>query len=70
MHAQNILTDEVSTWHGVMAEEEKCLQCRTSTDTECNTLKTHTKYAHSVRGRPTLKYFMNFTRDLFISEHL
>ena len=69
-HAQNILTDEVSTWHGVMAEEEKCLQCRTSTDTVCNTLKTHTKYAHSVRGRPTLKDFMNFMRDLFISEHL
>ena len=70
MHAQKILTDELSTWHGVMGEEEKCLQCRTSTDTVCNTLKTHKKYAHSVRSRPTLKDFMNFMRDLIISEHL
>ena len=45
----------MSTWHGVMADDEKCSWCKISTDTVYNTLKTHTKYAHIVRGRPTLK---------------
>ena len=38
-----------------MADEEKLSRCKISTDTGYNTLKTHTKYAHIVRGRPTLK---------------
>ena len=38
-----------------MADEEKLSQCNISTDTVYNTLKTHTKYAHIVCGRPTLK---------------
>ena len=45
----------VSTWHGVMADEEKLSRCKFSTDTVYNTLKAHTKYAHIVRGRPTTK---------------
>ena len=45
----------MSTWHGVMADNEKLSRCKISTDTVYNTLKTHTKYAHIVRGRPTLK---------------
>ena len=31
-----------------------------STDTVYNTLKTHTEYAHIVRGRPTLKDVYHF----------
>ena len=38
-----------------MADDEKLSRCEISTDTVYNTLKTHTKYAHIVRGRPTLK---------------
>ena len=38
-----------------MADEEKLSRCKISTDTGYNTLKMHTKYAHIVRGRPTLK---------------
>ena len=38
-----------------MADEEKLLQYKTSTDTVYNMLKTHTKYAHIIRSRPTLK---------------
>ena len=40
----------VSTWHGVMAEVEKLLRRKISTDTVYNKLKMHTKYVHSVRG--------------------
>ena len=36
-------------------EEDKFLRWKISTYTAYNTLKTHTKYAHSVRGRLTLK---------------
>ena len=43
-----------------MVEEEKFLQWKISTHTVYNTLKTHTKYAHSVRGGPTLKDFERF----------
>ena len=45
----------MSTWHGVMADEEKLSRCKISTGTVYNTLKTHTKYAHIIRGRPTLR---------------
>ena len=45
----------MSTWHGVVADEDRLSRCKMSTDTVYNTLKTHTKYAHIVRGRPTLK---------------
>ena len=38
-----------------MADDEKLSRCEISTDTVHNTLKTHTKYAHIFRGRPTLK---------------
>ena len=42
-------------WHGVMADEERFMRWKISTNTVKNTLKTDTKYSHSVRGRPTLK---------------
>ena len=38
-----------------MADDEKLSRCEISTDTVHNMLKTHTKYAHIFRGRPTLK---------------
>ena len=38
-----------------MAEEQKLSRRKISTDTDYKTLKTPTKYAHIVRGRPTLK---------------
>ena len=38
-----------------MADEGEISRCKISTDTVYNTLKTHTKYVHIVRGRPTLK---------------
>ena len=43
------------TWHGVMADEEKFMGWKISTNTVYNTLKTDTKYLHSVRSKPTLK---------------
>ena len=43
-----------------MADEEKLSRRKISTDTVYKTLKTHTKYAHIVRGRPTLKYVERF----------
>lgn len=45
----------MSTGHDAMAEEEKFLQCKISTDTVYNTLKPLTKYTHSIHRRPTLK---------------
>ena len=42
-------------WHVVMADEERFMRWKISTNTVKNTLKTDTKYSHSVRGRPTLK---------------
>ena len=36
-----------------MADEEKLSRRKISTDTVYKTLKTHTKYAHIVRSRPT-----------------
>ena len=41
--------------HGVMADEERFMRWKISTNTVKNALKTDTKYSHSVRGRPTLK---------------
>ena len=45
----------MSKWHCVMADDEKLSRCKISIDTVYNTLKTHTKYVHIVRGRPALK---------------
>ena len=50
----------MSTWYGVTAEEERSLRCKISTDTVYNTLKTHAKYAHSVRGKLTVKDVESF----------
>ena len=58
----------VSTWHGVMADEEKLSRGKFSTDTVYNTLKAHTKYAHIVRGRPTTKDVEPF-RNGSVREH-
>ena len=66
----------VSTWHSVMADDEKLSRCKISKDTVYNTLKTHTKYAHIVRGKATMPSVFgtgrsaNLMRDLFMSEHL
>ena len=38
-----------------MVDDEKLLRCKISTDTVYNMLKTHTKYAHIINGRLTLK---------------
>ena len=53
----------MSTWHGVMADEEKLSRCKISTDTVYNTFKTHTRYAHIVLGRPTLKAVERFFNE-------
>ena len=45
----------MSTWHDVMADKEKFMLWKISTNTVYNTFKMDTKYLHSVRGRPTLK---------------
>ena len=47
-----------------MAGEEKLSQCKITTDTVYNTLKTHKKYANIVRGRPTLKDVERFRNGL------
>ena len=39
----------------MLADEVKLSRRKISTDTVYKTLKTHTKYAHIARGRPTLK---------------
>ena len=52
----------MSTWHGVMADGEEFMRWKISTNAVYNTLKTDTKYSHSVRSRPTPKdkeYFRN-----------
>ena len=56
-----------------MADEGEVSRRKISRDNVYKTLKTHTKYAHIVRGRPTLKYverFRNGSVYLFMSEHL
>ena len=42
----------MSTWHGVMVDEGKFMRWKISTNTVYNTLKTDTKYTHSVHSRP------------------
>ena len=68
----------MSTWHGVMADKEKFMRWKISTHTVYNTLKTDTKYSHSVHSRPLLKdeecfqnrlVHENLMRDLFMSPH-
>ena len=54
----------MSTWHGVITDEEKLMRWKISTNTVYNTLKTDTKYSHSVRGRPTLKGEERFRNGL------
>ena len=63
-HDSSTLTD---ARNGVMAEENKILMCKIGTDTVYNTLKKHTKYAHSVCCRPTLKEVERF-RNRFVLE--
>ena len=46
----------MSTQDGVTVDEEKLSRRKVSTGNVCKTLKTHTKYARIVCGRPTLKY--------------
>ena len=41
-----------STWHGVMVEEEKFSRWKILIGVY---VKTHTKYAESICGKPTLK---------------
>ena len=61
MHARRFDSDTkrlllfMTTWHGVMVDEEKFMRWKISTNTVYNMLKMDTKYAHSVRSRPTLK---------------
>ena len=50
----------MSIWYGVKADEEKLSRCKISADILYNTLKTHTKYEHIVRGRATLKNVEHF----------
>ena len=51
-------------WHGVMADEEKFMRWKISTNTVYNTLKTDTKYSLSVRCRPGLKDEERFQNGL------
>ena len=51
-------------WHGVMADEEKFMPWKISTNTVYNTLKTDTKYSLGVRCRPTLKDEERFQNGL------
>ena len=64
----------MSTQDGVTVDKEKLSRRKVSTGNVCKTLKTHTKYARIVCGRPTLKYVecfgtgrsVNLMRYLFI----
>ena len=47
-----------------MADEEEFMQWKISTNTGYNTLKTDTKFSHSVRSRPTLKDEERFRNGL------
>ena len=55
---RDVLTNEHTD--GVMADEEKLSRRKVSTDAVYKMLKTHTKYAHIVRGRPTLRDVEHF----------
>ena len=60
-HAQPFDSDAWATFwgmrtrHCVMADDEKLSRCKISTDIVYSTLKTHTKYAHIIGGRPIPK---------------
>ena len=54
----------MSTWHGVMVDEEKFIQWKISTNTVYNTLKMDTKYLHSVCARHRLKDEEHFWNGL------
>ena len=54
----------MSTWHVVMVDEEKFAHWKISTNNMYNSLKTDTKYSHSVSGRPTLKDEERFRNGL------
>ena len=45
-----------------MADEGKLSRRKISRDNVYKTLKTHTKYAHIVRGRPSLKEVERFRK--------
>ena len=51
-----------------MADKVKASWFKVSTNTMCNTLKEHTKYAHTVRDGPTLNDVERF-RNGSIREH-
>ena len=51
-----------------MADKVKVSWFKVSMNTMCNTLKEHTKYAHTVHGRPTLKDVERF-RNWSVREH-
>ena len=53
----------MSTQDSVIADEVKLSRRKISTDTVYKTLKTHTKYAHIARGRPTLKDVERFRNE-------
>ena len=59
-----------------MADEESFMRWKISTNTVKNTLKTDTKYSHSIRGRPTLKVEercrngLQTLREISMGEHL
>ena len=55
----------MSTWHGVMADGEEFMRWKIGTNTVYNTLKTDTKYSHSVRSRPTLKEVVGKESDKY-----
>ena len=57
-HARTYLL--VYTCNLVMADKAKLRRLKVITNTMDNTLKAHTKYAPTDRGRPTLKYFERF----------
>ena len=52
-----------------MADEEKFMRWKISTNTVYNTLKTDTKCSHSVRGRPILKDEECFRKGLVRKPH-
>ena len=59
---RDVLTNEHTEWCNSGRREVFAAQI--NTDTMYETLETHTKYAHIVRGRPTLKYVERFRNGL------
>ena len=52
----------MSTQDGVMADVGELSRRKINRDNVYKTLKTHTKYAHILRGRPTLKEAERFRK--------